>query len=51
MKIQALEEKKRRYEDILRRELTGLDDEFESLRLLSQELSLRARGLRSRKAA
>ena len=51
VKIQALEEKKRRYEDILRRELTGLDDEFESLRLLSQELSLRARGLRSRKAA
>lgn len=51
VKIQALEEKKCRYEDILRRELTGLDDEFESLRLLSQELSLRARGLRSRKTA
>ena len=39
------------YEDILRRELSGLDEEFESLRLLSQELSLRARGIRSRKAA
>ena len=51
VKIQALEEKKRRYEDILRRELSGLDEEFESLRLLSQELSLRARGIRSRKAA
>lgn len=51
VKIQALEEKKRHYEDILRRELSGLDEEFESLRLLSQELSLRARGIRSRKAA
>ena len=51
VKIQTLEEKKRRYEDILRRELSGLDEEFESLRLLSQELSLRARGIRSRKAA
>ena len=51
VKIQTLEEKKRRYENILRRELSGLDEEFESLRLLSQELSLRARGIRSRKAA
>lgn len=51
VKIQAMEEKKRRYEDILRRELSGLDEEFESLRLLSQELSLRARGIRARKAA
>ena len=51
VKIQALEEKKRHYEDILRRELSGLDEEFESLRLLSQELSLRSRGIRSRKAA
>lgn len=51
VKIQELEEKKRHYEDILRRELSGLDDEFQSLRLLSQELSLRARGLRAKKAA
>ena len=51
VKIQALEEKKCHYEDILRRELSGLDEEFESLRLLSQELSLRVRGIRSRKAA
>lgn len=40
-----------RYEDILRRELSGLDEEFKSLRLLSQELSLRAMSIRSRKAA
>ena len=51
MKIAALEEKKRHYEDILRRELDGLDDEFENLRFLSQELSIRARGLRLQRAA
>lgn len=39
------------YEEILRRELDGLDDDFETLRLLSQELSVRANGLRFRKAA
>lgn len=50
-KISNLEQKKRHYEEILRRELDGLDDEFETLRLLSQELSVRARGLRFRKAA
>ena len=50
-KIAALEQKKQHYEEILRRELDGLDDEFETLRLLSQELSVRANGLRFRKAA
>lgn len=50
-KISNLEQKKRHYEEILRRELNGLDDEFETLRLLSQELSVRANGLRFRKAA
>lgn len=51
VKIQELEGKKRHYEDILRREISGLDDEFQSLHLLSQELSLRARGLRAKRAA
>jgi hypothetical protein len=51
VKIGGLEEKKRHYEDILRRELDGLDDGFETLRFLSQELSLRASHLRARKAA
>lgn len=51
VKIQTLEDKKRHYEEILRRELSGLDDEFDTLKFLSQELSVRARGLRSRKAA
>lgn len=50
-KISNLEQKKRHYEEILRRELDGLDDEFESLKFLSQELSLRVRNLRFRKAA
>ena len=50
-KITNLEQKKRHYEEILRRELSGLDEEFESLRFLSQELSLRARNIRFRKAA
>ena len=50
-KISNLEQKKRHYEEILRRELNGLDDEFETLKFLSQELSVRARNLRFRKAA
>ena len=33
------------YEEILRRELDGLDNEFETLRLLSQELFVSANGL------
>ena len=51
MKINALEGKKRHYEQVLRRELDGLDEEFESLKLLSQELSLRASGIRFQRAA
>ena len=50
-KIGSLEEKKRHYEAILRRELDGLDDEFGDLKLLSQELMIRARGLRARQTA
>ena len=49
LKIEALEEKKCHYEAILRRELDGLDDEFGDLKLLSQELTIRARGLRAKK--
>ena len=51
VKIAALEEKKRHYEAILRRELDGLDDEFSDLKLLSQELTIRARGLRAKQMA
>ena len=48
LKIEALEQKKQHYEEILRQELTGLDDEFSALKLLSQELQVRSRGLRFR---
>ena len=50
-KIASLDEKKRHYEDILRRELDGLDDEFTALKGYSQELAIRARGIRLQKAA
>ena len=46
-----LEQKKQHYKEILCRELDGLDNEFETLRLLSQELFVRAKGLRFWKAA
>lgn len=48
LKVQALEEKKRHYEGVLQRELNGLDDEFSVLKLLSQELQVRANGIRGR---
>ena len=51
MKINALEGKKRHYENVLRRELNGLDEEFETLKFLSQELAIRASGIRFQKAA
>lgn len=47
LKVQVLEEKKRHYEEVLQRELDGLDDEFSVLKLLSQELQIRANGIRS----
>lgn len=49
LKVQALEEKKRHYEGVLQRELDGLDDEFSVLKLLSQELQVRARSIRSQR--
>lgn len=51
LKIQGLEGKKRHYEDVLRHELDALDEDFAALKLLSQELSLRAQTIRARKAA
>lgn len=50
LKIQSLEGKKQHYEDVLRRELDGLDDDFATLKLLSQELSFRAQTIRAKKA-
>ena len=51
LKIQGLEEKKKHYEQVLRRELDGLDDEFGTLKLLAQELQVRAQKIRFQKAA
>ncbi len=51
LKIQGLEEKKRHYEQVLSRELDGLDDEFSTLKFLSQELQMRSRSIRFQKAA
>ena len=49
LKVRALEEKKRHYEGVLQRELSGLDDEFSVLKLLSQELQVRANSIRSQR--
>ena len=35
LKVRGLEERKRHYEEILRRELNGLDEEFSTLKLLT----------------
>ncbi len=51
LKVQGLEEKKKHYEQVLRRELDGLDDEFATLKFLSQELQVRAQKIRFQKAA
>jgi hypothetical protein len=51
LKISALETKKTEYESVLRRELDEIDDDLKSLAFLSQELTIRARGVRRQKAA
>lgn len=51
LRIQGLEQKRSYYEGILSRELTDLNDQFTSLRYLSEELQIRARGLRGQKKA
>lgn len=51
LKVRGLEERKRHYEEILRRELNGLYEEFSTLKLLSQELQVRANAIHLQKAA
>lgn len=51
LRIQGLEQKRSYYEGILSRELTDLNDQFTSLRYLSEELQIRTRGLRGQKKA
>lgn len=50
-KISMLEMKKQEYEALLQRELYELDDEFNTLRFLSQELQLRAKKINLKKCA
>lgn len=49
LKVRALEERKRHYEQVLRQELDGLDDEFSTLKFLAQELQVRADNIRRQK--
>ena len=51
LKIDALRSKKREYEEILHQELNEIDDDFQSLVFLAQELQIRSRGIRMHKAA
>ena len=51
LKVRSLEEKKKHYEQVLQRELDGLDDEFNTLKFLAQELQVRANSIRFQKAA
>ena len=51
LKVKGLEEKKKHYEQVLQRELDGLDDEFNTLKFLAQELQVRANSIRFQKAA
>ena len=50
-RIRELEEKKQRFEALFRKQLEETDSEFDTLRLYSQELQMRALGLRANKAA
>ena len=51
LKVRGLEEKKKHYEQVLQRELDGLDAEFNTLKFLAQELQVRANSIRFQKAA
>jgi hypothetical protein len=46
LKINKLEDKKQHYEEILQHELTELDSQYDTLKFLAQELTIRAASLR-----
>jgi len=50
-KIDALETKKRHYEELLKRELTELDEQYDMLRFLAQELAARVSKIQVNRAA
>lgn len=41
LKVGGLEEKKKHYEQVLQRELDGLDDTFDTLKFMVRELQVR----------
>lgn len=45
------EEKKRHYEEVQQKDLNGLDDEFTTLKFLSQEFQMRAQNIRLKRAS
>jgi len=49
LKISALEEKKRHYEELLQKELDELGEEFSTLRMFSQELQIKAKKIQTLK--
>jgi len=51
LKINRLEAKKRHYEEILKNELSDLDEQYTNLKFLANELSLRANKIRRAKCA
>jgi hypothetical protein len=51
LKMASLETKKAEYEGVLRRELDEIDDDLKSLAYLSQELRIRAAGVKRQNAA
>ena len=51
LRIDDLKQKKQRYEALFRKELSETDAEFDSLQLYSQELQIRADGIRMQRAA
>lgn len=51
LKIGALEDKKRHYEELLQKEMDDLNEEFATLRIFSQELLMKSRKLDQKKCA
>ena len=50
-KMHALEDKKLRYKEIIKHEFDELDEEFETLKFLAQELAEKAYSIRNQRCA
>ena len=51
LKVAGLEQKKKHYEELLRRDLSETDEQYKTLKLLANELTLRAQKIRLKKCA